>query len=67
MDKYFICINFCFDSELLIKSPTFDQNLESLSQAIFDCDVHLGFLQKKSLCGKKAYLKTLGEEGLKLI
>ena len=67
MDKYFVCLNFFFNEYNLIKNPIITNDLEEISNAIVSSDVHLGFLIKKSLCGKKAYLNTLGSEGEKIL
>jgi hypothetical protein len=46
---------------------------ENVRQLLTDSDIHLGiylkigFLLKKSLSGKKAYLKTLGIDGENII
>ena len=47
-------MNFRYDDQLLIKNLEPNQDI-------------LGFFSKKSLNGKKAYLKQLGEDGASLL
>jgi len=71
-DKSFICINFFFDRQGVVVNPDLTSK-DSIQQLLIDSDIHLGaylikgFLLKKSLSGKKAYLKTLGEDGENII
>ncbi|EAR89307.2 hypothetical protein TTHERM_00371220 (macronuclear) [Tetrahymena thermophila SB210] len=62
IEKYFLCIHFFFDSKELIKCPQLkDFSLEEVQNIIKYSNIQLGLLFKKSINGKKAFKKSLGE------
>ncbi|KAL4446612.1 hypothetical protein ABPG74_005550 [Tetrahymena malaccensis] len=62
IEKYFMCIHFFFDSKELIKCPQLKEfSLEEVQNIIKYSNIQLGLLFKKSINGKKAFKKSLGE------
>ncbi|KAL4496210.1 hypothetical protein ABPG72_012947 [Tetrahymena utriculariae] len=62
IEKYFMCIHFFFDYKELIKCPQLKEfSLEEVQNIIKYSNIQLGLLFKKSINGKKAFKKSLGE------
>ncbi|KRX03609.1 WD40-repeat-containing domain [Pseudocohnilembus persalinus] len=62
IDKMFLCIHLFFDYNNLLKSPNLkDLTVDEIKQLVELSDVQIGLLFKKSLSGRKAFIKSLGE------
>ena len=62
VDKYFFCIHFFFDNKTLLKVPKIkDFTQEEIKSIVTKTDVNIGILCKKSISGRKSYLKSLGD------
>lgn len=62
IEKYFLCIHLFFDSKELIKGPSMkDFSIQEVQHIIKHSNVHIGLLFKKSINGKKAFKKSLGD------
>ncbi|EGR34097.1 hypothetical protein IMG5_024190 [Ichthyophthirius multifiliis] len=61
VEKHFLCIHFIFDEKYLMKTPQIKHfTIEEVQEIIKFSDMHLGFIFKKSINGKKSFIKTLG-------
>lgn len=62
VEKYFLCIHLFFDSKELIRCPFMKEfSVEEVKNIVKHSNIQLGLLFKKSINGKKAFKKSLGE------
>mmetsp|Transcript_16909 Transcript_16909/g.14799 ORF Transcript_16909/g.14799 Transcript_16909/m.14799 type:complete len:94 (+) Transcript_16909:405-686(+) len=58
-DKLFICLHFNYDSSCLVKKPFIKNTSKSeMIKILFESNIQIGFICKKSTSGKRGFMKT---------
>jgi hypothetical protein len=61
IDKYFMCLHFIYDDKNFITNLNMKSS-EEIAYLIENSNIHLGLMFKRSLSGKKAFIKTVDHD-----